>query len=70
MSRSDSPRWRKIFSSGPLQGEQGYNQYVWNCADGDGDRIASGSYIFMVRLNAQSSTEQVDSHTGIVAVVR
>ena len=61
---------RKIFSTGPLPSESGYNQYVWDCTDGDGDQVASGSYIYRVMLSLQTSSGPSDSHTGVIAVVR
>ena len=57
--------WRNI------DGSTGYNQFVWNCCDSDGDRVASGTYMF--RLSAESSdapASAMDEFTGIIAVIR
>jgi len=54
---------RRIITLGNLPGRTGYNQYHWNLLDGDGDMVASGTYIYVV----SSGDYEV---TGIATVVR
>lgn len=54
---------RKIREMGNLAGFSGYNQQTWDLTDEEGDRVASGSYIFVV--SAGDSRE-----TGILTVAR
>ncbi|MCD4707180.1 MAG: T9SS type A sorting domain-containing protein, partial [Candidatus Sabulitectum sp.] len=39
---------RRITTLGNLPGRTGYNQHHWNLLDGDGDMVASGTYIYVV----------------------
>lgn len=46
-----------------LHGVPGYNQFVWDLSDADGDSIASGAYVYTV-------TSGDCAVTGVMAVVR
>ena len=39
---------RKIAEMGNLPGQSGYNQHNWDLTDEEGDRVASGMYIYVV----------------------
>lgn len=45
---------RKIAEMGNLPGESGYNQHNWDLTDEDGDRVASGTYIYVVSAGDSS----------------
>jgi flagellar hook assembly protein FlgD len=58
---------RRIAAFRNIPAEAGYNSLWWNCADSDGDPVASGSYVY--RLGAASGTASAEA-TGIIAIVR
>jgi len=54
---------RKVWEFRNLQGTAGYNQFLWNLTDADGDPLASGAYIYTVSSGGSSVT-------GVMAVAR
>ena len=63
---------RKILDIGNISGRAGYNQYQWDGLDQDGDRLASGSYLFRIAASAGASGGVAGSacFTGLLAVLR
>jgi len=54
---------RRIIEFGNLPGRSGYNQHNWNLLDADGDKVASGTCIYVVSAG--------DSEiSGVAAIVR
>ena len=52
-----------------IPGEAGYNQVCWDCRDDDGDPVASGSYVYLLRVETSADGE-ASAETGVIAVVR
>jgi hypothetical protein len=52
--------------------EQGYNQIMWDGLDAEGDRPASGSYVYVIRATSEGSSvfDNETESTGILAIVR
>ena len=57
--------WRNI------EGSTGYNQFVWDCCDGDGDFVAGGTYLFRLSTESRDSPAgTADEYTGVIALIR
>ena len=54
---------RRLAQFRNLQGEPGYNQFIWNLIDADGDPVASGAYVYTVSSGDHTVT-------GVLAVTR
>lgn len=54
---------RRVFESRNRPCTAGYNQFWWDCEDGDGDPVASGSYIFRISSGGSEAL-------GVLALVR
>lgn len=54
---------RRVAEFRNLQGTAGYNQFLWNLLDADGDPVASSAYVYTVSSGGSSVT-------GVMAVVR
>ncbi|HPR23363.1 MAG TPA: C25 family cysteine peptidase [Candidatus Sabulitectum sp.] len=54
---------RRIREMGNLPGDSGYNQHTWDLTDEDGDRVASGVYVYVVSAGNSSLT-------GVATVAR
>jgi hypothetical protein len=61
---------REIAGFNGVTGEAGYNQYLWDCRDGDSDPVASGSYVYRISVRSWGSSDVQDDYTGIVAILR
>jgi len=59
-----------ILTERNIEGCVGYNQYLWNCNDAEGDAIASGSYIFTISVSALNPAGLNTTAAGIIALVR
>jgi hypothetical protein len=61
---------RCIASYRNIEGNPGYNQFVWDCRDADGDEIASGTYIFRMSSESGDGQSGDTDFAGVIAVVR
>ncbi|MBN1433921.1 hypothetical protein JW921_04120 [Candidatus Fermentibacterales bacterium] len=63
---------RRVFSAGNIAAGTGYNQYKWDGRDSDGDRLASGTYVYVLSAEAVSvgGSGGSASETGVLAVIR
>jgi hypothetical protein len=58
---------RRIMAFRNIPSEAGYNSLWWDCADADGDPVASGAYVYSLRASSGSGSAEA---TGILAIVR
>jgi len=61
---------RRIASYRNIEGSAGYNQFVWDCRDTDGDAVASGTYIFRMVAGLDGTSSDETDFAGIIAVIR
>ena len=57
--------WRR-----DLSGEEGYNSVWWDGRDWAGDRVANGTYLYVLEVSFRDSYHRSDTVTGKVVVLR
>ncbi len=61
---------RRVLLRTGIPSDAGRNQLWWDGRDDDGDPVASGSYIYVLRAEELDGADNSSSHTGVLAVVR